>query len=190
MAAHQTFAAALAAYRPGSPEEAADLERAHVLLAGPDPWSRSVPLHVTGSALVVHPPTSRVLLRWHQRQQAWLQVGGHADPGEVDPFVTAVREGGEETGLADLRPWPGPEPTLVHLVTVPVPAGKGEPAHEHLDVRYVLATDTPDAVEPENPTARLRWLPVTEAMTFVAEENLRVMLRRVADLLVDVRGSA
>jgi 8-oxo-dGTP pyrophosphatase MutT (NUDIX family) len=181
----RSFAAELAAYRAGSPDEAADLDRARALLAGPDPWSRSVPLHLTGSALVVHPPSARVLLRWHERQEAWLQVGGHADPGEVDPFVTALREGAEETGLEDLRPWPGPDPTLVHLVAVPVPAGKGEPAHEHLDVRYVLATDTPAAARPENPTARLQWLTLTEALAFVAEDNLRVALGRVADLLVD-----
>ena len=178
-----TFLAALDRYRAESDVEATDLERARALLAGDDPWSRSVPLHVTGSAIVVHPPTGRVLLRWHERQQAWLQVGGHADPGEIDPFVTALREGIEETGLADLQPWPGPEPTLVHLVAVPVPAGKGEPAHEHLDVRYVLATRTPDAIEPETPEARLRWMPAADAVEFTPEENLKVMLRRVADLL-------
>lgn len=183
MSVAPAFLAALDAYEPQDPDEAADLERARNLLAGDDPWSRSVPLHVTGSALVVHPPTGGVLLRWHERQQAWLQVGGHADPGETDPFLTALREGIEETGLADLRAWPGPEPTLVHLVAVPVPAGKGEPAHEHLDVRYVLATDTPDAIEPETPAARLRWMPATVAVDFTSEDNLKVMLRRVADLL-------
>lgn len=177
------FLAAVEAYVAETPAEVADLDRARALLAGDDPWSRSVPLHVTGSAVVVHPSSGRVLLRWHERQQAWLQVGGHADPGETDPFVTAVREGTEETGLTDLRAWPGPEPTLVHLVAVPVPAGKGEPAHEHLDVRYVLATDTPDAIEPETPEARLRWLPAEEAVAFTSEENLKVMLRRVAGLL-------
>lgn len=177
------FLAALEDYRPSGPDEAADVDRTRALLAGDDPWGRSAPLHVTGSAVVVHPPTGRVLLRWHERQQAWLQVGGHADPGETDPFVTALREGIEETGLSDLRAWPGPEPTLLHLVVVPVPAGKGEPAHEHLDVRYVLATDTPDAIRPETPEARLRWLPATEAIESTSEENLKVMLRRVADLL-------
>ena len=177
------FLAAIEQYRAGTPEEVADLDRARALLAGADPWSRSVPLHVTGSAVVVHPPTGRVLLRWHERQQAWLQVGGHADPGETDPFVTALREGSEETGLADLGAWPDPEPTLLHLVAVPVPAGKGEPAHEHLDVRYVLATDTPDEVQPETPEARLRWLSAADAVAFTAEENLKVMLRRVAALL-------
>lgn len=183
MSVAPAFLAALEDYAASTAAEAADLERARALLAGDDPWSRSAPMHVTGSAVVVHPPTGRVLLRWHERQQAWLQVGGHADPGEIDPFVTALREGMEETGLADLRAWPGPEPTLVHLVAVPVPAGKGEPAHEHLDVRYVLATDTPDAVAPETPEARLRWLSAAEAVDFTSEENLKVMLRRVAALL-------
>ncbi len=183
MPAAPSFRAALDRYRAESDDEIADLARARALLDGPDPWSRSAPLHVTGSAIVVHPPTGRVLLRWHERQQAWLQVGGHADPGETDPFVTALREGIEETGLDDLRAWPGTAPTLVHLVAVPVPAGKGEPAHEHLDVRYVLATDTPDAIEPETPEARLRWMTAEEAVEFTSEENLKVMLRRVAELL-------
>lgn len=183
MSVAPAFVAALDLYRADTQDEATDLARARDLLAATDPWSRSVPLHVTGSAIVVHPPSGRVLLRWHERQQAWLQVGGHADPGETDPFVTALREGIEETGLADLRAWPGPEPTLVHLVAVPVPAGKGEPAHEHLDVRYVLATNTPDAIEPETPQARLRWMTAAEAVDFTSEENLKVMLRRVAGLL-------
>ncbi|MFF7649002.1 NUDIX domain-containing protein [Streptomyces sp. NPDC007983] len=66
-------------------------------------------LHVTASALVVHPDSGRVLLRWHQRQQSWLLVGGHADPGERDPLVIAVREGQVETRLPDLAPWPDAE---------------------------------------------------------------------------------
>jgi 8-oxo-dGTP pyrophosphatase MutT (NUDIX family) len=170
-------------YTPRTPAEAADVDRVRALAATGDPWSRSTPLHVTGSALVVHPPSGRVLLRWHERMGSWLQVGGHADPGERDPWTTARREAEEETGLTDLRPWPGPEPELVHLVAVPVSPGKGEPAHEHLDARFLLATDDPGAIRPEDPDAALRWLPVDEAVSFVAEENLRVFLRRVSDRL-------
>jgi 8-oxo-dGTP pyrophosphatase MutT (NUDIX family) len=121
-----------------------------------------------------------VLLRWHQRQQAWLQVGGHADPGESDPFAVALREAREETGLHDLRPWPSYRPTLVHLVVVPVPAGHGEPAHEHADLRYLLATDHPDDVVAESPRARLRWLTIAEAAHLVSEDNLHTTLDRVA----------
>lgn len=135
------------------------------LLPGEDPWSRSSPRHVTGSAIVVHPPTERVLLRWHERYQLWNHVGGHADHGEEDPYVTALREAREETGLTDLRPWPGPAPEIVHVDVVPVPASgaKGEPDHEHIDVCYVLATDEPDATVDEHGDAALRWLSIAGA---------------------------
>nr|WP_277349776.1 NUDIX domain-containing protein [Planosporangium thailandense] len=138
-------------------------------------------MHVTASALIVHPPTARVLLRWHARQQAWLQVGGHADPGELDPVAIALREGREETGLDDLVPWP--DARVVHVVVVPVAPSAQEPAHEHVDVRFVLATGTPERVRPENPTAELRWLSVAEAHSLTGEANLRETLSRVGRLL-------
>ncbi|MFI5914129.1 NUDIX hydrolase [Dactylosporangium sp. NPDC051541] len=175
------LADALDRYRPTDPAEEADVARVRALLAaGGDVWSRSTPLHVTGSALIVHPPTGRVLLRWHARQEAWLQVGGHGDPGETDPLAIALREGAEETGLADLKPWPDPAAAaIVHVVVVPVNARGDEPAHEHADVRFVLATSTPEAARPEKPDAPLRWLSVAEALAVVTEPNLRETLARV-----------
>jgi 8-oxo-dGTP pyrophosphatase MutT (NUDIX family) len=138
-------------------------------------------LHVTASALIVHPPSGRVLLRWHERQQAWLQVGGHADPGERDPLAVAMREGREETGLPDLEPWP--DGALRHIVVVPVPANDREPAHEHADLRFVLATHRPDVARPERPTAALRWLSVEDALELTSEENVRETIRRVGRLM-------
>lgn len=174
--------AALDGYEARSEAEARDLERIRDL-SGQDAWSRSSPLHITGSAVVVHPASDRVLLRWHERMGSWLQVGGHADPGETDPLRTARREAREETGLADLAGWPDPgRPPLVHVVIVPVPAGRGEPFHEHADFRYVLATDTPDAVVAETAAARLRWLGFAEAAAVVAEDNLHETLSRIAGL--------
>ena len=176
--------AALDGFEPGSDEEARDIARIRRLAEGGDPWTRSSLLHVTGSAVVVHPGTRRVLLRWHERMRSWLQVGGHADPGETDPYRIALREAREETGLADLAPWPDPaRPSVVQVAVVPVPAGKGEPAHEHADLRYLLATAQPEAAAPEWDTADLAWLSLEEALWQVAEENLRVCLRRIADLL-------
>jgi 8-oxo-dGTP pyrophosphatase MutT (NUDIX family) len=174
------LAAVLAGFRPRGADEEADLARVRAALAGGDPWSRAAPLHATGSALIVHPPTRRVLLRWHPRQRAWLQVGGHADPGETDPLAVAVREGREETGLDDLVPWP--DATLVHVVVVPVAAAGPEPAHEHADLRYVLATADPAAARPEHAAAALRWLPIEQAHAETAEENLRETLARVDEL--------
>src|ERR1700751_185535 len=93
----------LAGYRPlGETEEADVAQMRRLADAEDDPWLRSLPLHFTASALIVHPASQRVLLRWHQRQQLWLQVGGHGDPGESDPLAIALREAVEEPGLTVL----------------------------------------------------------------------------------------
>ena len=168
-------------YRPGDETEASDVARVRTLLAaGQDPWSRASLLHLTASALVVHPATGRVLLRWHHRQEAWLQIGGHADDGETDPLAIALREGEEETGLTDLAPWP--VAALRHVVVVPVRANEKEPAHEHADLRFVLATGRPEEARPENPRAPLRWLSHDGARGLVSEPNLLETLSRVERL--------
>jgi len=172
----------LARYRPQGGAEAADVRLARTLAeTAADPWLRSIPLHITASALIVHPPTGRVLLRWHQRQQAWLQVGGHADPGESDPLATALREAAEETGLTDLEPWP--DARIRHVAVVGVPAGHREPAHRHADLRFILATRNPDAARPESQDAPLRWLSLAEAFQATTEANLRETLSRAKRLL-------
>ena len=172
----------LRGYRPLRQDETADVERVRALaVAGGDPWSRALPMHLTASALIVHPDSGRVLLRWHQRQQAWLQVGGHADPGENDALSIALREAREETALDDLVPWP--DGAIRQVVIVPVPAGGREPAHEHADVRFVLATRKPGAVRAEQPDAPLRWVTIGEANALTSEANVRELLARVGQLL-------
>jgi 8-oxo-dGTP pyrophosphatase MutT (NUDIX family) len=176
------LAVLLAGYQPEGEAETADLPRVRALAeAAGDPWRRDLPLHVTASGLIVHPPSRRVLLRWHQRQQAWLQVGGHGDPGESDPLAIALREAAEETGLADLEPWP--DARLRQLVIVNVPPGKGEPAHEHADLRYFMATQTPETARAESKHAPLRWLSLAEAREATSEANLREALARLERLL-------
>ena len=172
-------------YQPDGEAEAADVARVRALLQrSPDPYPRTLPLHVTGSALIVHPDSGRVLLRWHPRQQAWLQVGGHGDPGENDPLGIARREAAEETGLTDLVPWP--DARLRHVVVVAVPAaGDDDPAHEHADLRFFLATRTPDTIAAERPDAPLRWLTLDEALELTTETNLRETLNRAGRLLPD-----
>jgi 8-oxo-dGTP pyrophosphatase MutT (NUDIX family) len=183
MTAATELLAVLDAFEALSPDEAQDVLRIRQLASTADPWVRSSPLHVTGSAVIVHPPTGRVLLRWHERMQSWLQVGGHADAGETDPLAIALREAREETALADLTAWPEPaQPRVVQVAIVPVPAGKGEPAHQHADLRYVLSTATPETATPETPAARLAWLDLQQALITVAEDNLRICLGRIAEL--------
>lgn len=168
-------------YIPRSDAEALDVDAVISLVVDGRAWDRSSPLHVTASALIVHPPSRRVLLRWHERQQGWLQVGGHGDPGEHDPLAVAIREGAEEAGLADLHPWPTAD--LQHVVVVPVPANAREPAHHHADLRFFLATAQPELASPEQPAAKIQWLEPDEAMRLTSEDNVKETISRAAALL-------
>jgi len=172
----------LSEYQATGETEAADVRRMREIAdAAADPWSRAqLPLHFTGSALVVHPATRRVLLRWHVKHDLWLQVGGHGDPGETDPLQIALREAREETGLTDLTPWP--DAALQHAAVCYVRPSGNDPEHEHGDLRYFLATEHPDQIAPENPDSPLRWLELDEARALVGDNNLAETLNRAERL--------
>ena len=175
---------ALESYRPTDATEVAAVQRLRELLATGDVHSRTTPVHVTASALVVHPPSRTVLLRWHPRMEMWMQVGGHFDAGETDPWLVALREAREETGLTDLHAGVGAEAEQpLQLVIVPVPAGDNEPAHEHADFRYLFVTDTPGDAVAETAAAPLRWISLASAIAETKEPNLRVFLSRVSETL-------
>ncbi len=176
---------ALESYHPSNGKEFADLARIRAALEAEDIFSRSSALHVTASALVVHPPSQRVLLRWHTKMEQWMQVGGHFDAGETDPRQVALREAYEETGLSDLgsAKWHLP----VQVVILPVPAFGNEIAHEHADFRYVFVSNQPDCARAESSAAKLRWMPFATAGTEVSEENLRVYLARTSAMIESQR---
>lgn len=175
---------ALDAYAPVTAEERVDVARIRRLLdEGRDVLDRHAALHVTGSALPVHPESGRVALHWHRKIEGWLQLGGHADVGEDDPAVVALREAREESCLP-LDHWPDPdEPLLVQVAVVHVPAWGAEPEHEHADFRYVVATDDPDAAPPREHPEALVWLTVPEALDRPLDPGLRRCIERVAALL-------
>ena len=171
----------LTEYQAASEAEAADVERMRSLAeAAADPWSRSqLPLHLTASALVVHPASRRVLLRWHVKHDRWLQVGGHGDPGETDPLQIALREAREETGLSDLVPWP--DGSLQHAAVCYVRPSGADPEHEHGDLRYSWppSTRTRSRRRTRSP---LRWLAIDEARALVGDNNLSETLDRAESL--------
>ena len=171
----------LRTFEPRGETEASDLATAVALATSTDPWGRNTAIHFTASALVVHPATKRVLLRWHARQRAWIQIGGHGDPGEIDPLAIAVREGAEETRLPDLRPWP--HDRLCQVVVVSVPGNDREPDHQHVDLRFLLATDQPQLAGEEHDGAAVRWLTVEGAQALTTEVNVRELIRRSDRLL-------
>jgi 8-oxo-dGTP pyrophosphatase MutT (NUDIX family) len=146
-------------HRPDDQSEAFDLVRIRDFVRRHvDPFDRSLPEgHLTGSALVVARDGSRVLLLRHRKLERWLQPGGHADPGERSGEVVALREAREETGLQHLELHPSaPRPLDVDVHEIP--ARGAEPAHLHLDLRYlVLAPPEAPLRRAEAEASELRW---------------------------------
>jgi 8-oxo-dGTP pyrophosphatase MutT (NUDIX family) len=157
-----------------SPSTAEDAVAALVAM-GPDAWDRSRTLHLTASAYIVHPPTRRVLLLWHPKHGAWAQVGGHAEAGESDPLVVALREAREESGLTDLRVHT-PEPICLALFD----PWEGGRKVQHLDIAYCLATDTPDEVVGESMAAPVRWYSLAGAYAASHEAPVHRALDAIA----------
>ena len=114
-----------------------------------DPFARAhvEPGHFTASTFVLSTDGRRLLLIFHGKLHLWLQPGGHIDAGDSDVFAAARREATEETGLLALGRERG-FPDLLDLDIHPIPPNprKGEPAHEHFDVRIVLRADHERAV--------------------------------------------
>lgn len=152
----------LARYRARHPDEAACVDRVRSLVAlHPDCFERTCePGHVTGSALVLDAERRRVLLVHHRKLDRWLQPGGHAD-GQTDVASVALAEAREETGLEDLvflDDAGGPFPIDVDVHRIP--ARRGEPEHEHHDVRYLLIA-APGAVPRVSEESHdVRWFPL------------------------------
>ncbi len=161
----------LNAYARRFPDERGTIDRIFAIIdeASGDITQRStVPAHITASVIILQ--GEAMLTIWHPHLQAWLQPGGHIDPGE-DPLTAALREATEETGMTcDLHTWHnrnGPNrngydantcPYDVDLLPVPANARKGEPDHWHIDFRYVM-TPRPGVplIEAELPTACFRF---------------------------------
>ena len=174
------FLADLRAYTPTDETEESH-QRAIVghLVHSKNPLSRSgfKPGHITASLFIVDPVSGKILLHHHRRLDRWLQMGGHLEANEM-PSAAALREGREESGLADL--------TLLvdgifDLDVHPIPAHKDEPGHFHYDVRYLAATRKPgsiamDAVE----SKELAWFALDEAVALMDEEASTRALGKIA----------
>jgi 8-oxo-dGTP pyrophosphatase MutT (NUDIX family) len=133
-------------------DRCAMLRLAHELA---DPLSRDEPeAHFTASAFVVDEAGERTCLVDHVKLARLLQPGGHVEPSDISLEAAALREAHEETALeVELHP-AAPRPFDVDIHQIP--ARPGEPAHFHLDVRYLV-------VGRGDPCDGAAWYPVGAA---------------------------
>lgn len=165
----------LASHRPADAAEAEDLAHIRDFVARhSDPFDRRIQEgHLTGSALVLCESSARILLLHHRKLHRWLQPGGHGHAGETSGEAVALREAGEETGIPGLRLHPtAPRPLDVDVHDIPAHAGV--PAHEHLDLRYlVLAPAAAELRRCDEETNDLRWFAWQELDALDLDPGLR-----------------
>jgi 8-oxo-dGTP pyrophosphatase MutT (NUDIX family) len=179
-ASRQTLLDELRAYAPADAREARMRERLIEFVgAHHDAFERALAIgHVTASAWIVDPARTRALLTHHRKLGRWLQLGGHAD-GDPDVRRAALREAQEESGLTSLR--------FVHeriydLDVHPIPARRGEPAHDHYDVRFALEADPNEPLVVSTESKELAWIPLEALSTYEVDESVLRLARKTASL--------
>ena len=134
------------------------------------------PAHVTGSAWVVSPDRSRVLMMHHRKHGQWFQPGGHAD-GDADILRVALRETAEEMGLA---------PGKVQLLSTEVfdvdihaiPAIGDEPKHEHIDIRFLVEIDDSLEVPGNDESHEVIWVDLFNVSHYNSNRSTYRMLEK------------
>lgn len=133
-----------------------------------------VPGHLTASALLVDHAGERALLTFHRKLGRWLQLGGHCD-GDANLLGVALKECQEESGIEELTI----DPAVVDVDIHEIPARKAEPAHLHLDTRFIVrATEGAQEVISDE-SLELRWFAPHELADIEIDETLLRLFRIV-----------
>ncbi|MFE7956510.1 NUDIX hydrolase [Streptomyces sp. NPDC057413] len=139
------------------------------LAAHPDGmWKACEAGHLTASALVIDPDHGRVLLTLHRKLRMWLQMGGHCEPQDATLAAAALREAGEESGIAGLTLLPG-GPVLLDRHPIP------PPCHWHLDVQYAVLAPPGSVQQISDESLDLRWYAYDEVADVADESVVRLL---------------
>ncbi len=173
------------AHEPVDATEAGHRARMLALLDVPaDPFARTHfgPGHFTASAFVLSPDARALLLILHSKLGLWLQPGGHIDPDDADVVAAARREVAEETGVLDLAGVPGAPLLDLDVHGIPPNPRKGEPAHEHFDVRVLFQARSWDFAAGSDAQAA-RWVSLPDVVDAGTDESVLRAVRRIATLV-------
>jgi 8-oxo-dGTP pyrophosphatase MutT (NUDIX family) len=176
---------ALLELAPADPEEAGDRDQIVAFVRRHErPFDRAIlEGHLTGSAITVSADGARVLLLHHRKLDRWLQPGGHGDLGETTGEQVALREALEESGIEGLALHPrAPRPLDVDVHDIP--ARGSEPAHQHLDLRYLVVAPASARLRPELAELNeIRWVAWDETEPLGPDHGLRRALGKARALV-------
>ncbi len=165
MSLHADAHAALAGWRAPDVEQERLRRRyvAHLDAHADGVLRRSVPDHLTASAVVLDATGEHVLLTLHAKAGLWFQLGGHCEETDTSLAGAAYREAVEESGIdaARLRIDPSPVQLSPHPVPFCRPDGLADDAVvHHLDVRYLVVADARVDPAVSEESLDVRWWPV------------------------------
>lgn len=165
MSLHADARAALAGWRAPDAEQERLRRRyvAHLDAHADGVLRRSVPDHLTASAVVLDAAGEHVLLTLHAKAGLWFQLGGHCEETDATLAGAAYREAVEESGIAAdrLRIDASPVQLSPHPVPFCRPAGLAEDeVVHHLDVRYLVVADARVDPAVSEESLDVRWWPV------------------------------
>ncbi len=171
----------LAHYRSAYPDEESTIQRfEHFVNATPQCFERTHEEgHVTGSAFILSPDRSALLLALHAKLNMWIQLGGHAD-GCPRIDEVAFREAVEESGMTQLQLYPDAVP--IDLDVHEIPANKNVKAHLHYDVRFLLFSEEEHFVC-SHESLELKWVPLKNFEEFCREPGILRSVGKIRHVL-------
>ena len=135
--------------------------------------------HFTGSAWVVTPDKSQVLMTHHKKLDMWLQLGGHAD-GIDDLISVAIREAKEESGFDNFVLV---SEKIFDLDIHEIPAISEGPIHLHYDIRFLLEADPKDnRIVVSDESHDVRWIPLDKVVKLNPENSMHRMVKKTSAL--------
>jgi len=120
--------------------------------------------HISGSAWVVNPARTHVLLMHHRKLGFWLQPGGHAD-GDSDIIRVVLKEASEETGI-DIQHIKLLSNNIFDLDVHTVHESVHDPRHEHFDIRFLVEIDDQLPIPGNDESHQIGWIDLNEVSRY------------------------
>lgn len=157
-------------YQTTYQEEKDFINRFLSLLAEESCFERThLPGHITGSAWIVEPSHTQVLLVHHAKLNKWVQPGGHAD-GDEDILRVALKEAEEETGLKEFKILDSHKPFDLDIHRIP--KRTEFPEHFHYDVRFMLEANTNELIHVSEESHDVKWIRLDDLAKYSQERSV------------------
>ncbi len=120
-------------------------------------WRSGSPDHFTASCFVFDQDWQQVALTLHRKAKLWLQFGGHFEQTDPSPGAAALREGREESGLAELT-LVQPQPVDLHWHQLDAAFGS---CRSHLDLAFAALAPPGAQLAASSESLAVAWWPIS-----------------------------